>query len=202
MSRKDRINIAVAADVAQQLSETADSIGMTQFALANDILSAGLDLVKEGFSAAQIKDLVRFWRVCLDVEAVPVPGKMLDKLISSFYKQHSRELEELWCEAGRTLAAYFKALFAGRGLKDAVELMKYLGKMLPARRFEARLEGEDVVLSVIGVGYTKETVLVNAAAAKCFFESFGYKITQLEVEAGILLLRASPASASAPQAPS
>ncbi|MBP1450006.1 MAG: hypothetical protein JZD41_08440 [Thermoproteus sp.] len=197
MSRKDRVNIAVAVDVAQRLARVSDSTGVTQFALANDLLTLGLDMMDEGYNISQMRELARFWRVCLDVEAVPVPAKLLDRLITKFYSQHGKELEELWCEAGRSLAAYFKAM-AGGGLREAMSLLPYLVKMLPARRFDVRLEDGAAILCIVGVGYSKETVLVNAAGARCFFEAFGFKVVELEAEPGILFMKAVPTAEAGP----
>ncbi|MEL9990888.1 MAG: hypothetical protein QXP98_10215 [Thermoproteus sp.] len=193
MSRRDRVNIAVSIEVAQRLAKASESTGMTQYALANDIMSLGLDLLEEGYNLQQMRNLARFWRVCLDIEAVPVPASLLDKLITRLYSEHSDLFKELWCEAGRTLAAYFKATSTS-GVKEAVQLMQYLGKILPAKRFEARQEDGVVTFSVVGVGYSRETIEVNAAAVRCFFESLGYKVAEVDIESGVLYVRAAPST--------
>jgi hypothetical protein len=58
--KKDRVNIAVAKEVAEVLANTAEGLGMTQYALANQILAVGLDLIRQGYSVAQIKEIAQF----------------------------------------------------------------------------------------------------------------------------------------------
>jgi hypothetical protein len=190
MSRRDRVNIAVSVDVAQRLAAVSDASGMTQYALANDLISLGLDLMEQGYNVQQMRGLAKFWRICLDIEAVPVPAPLLDKLITRLYGEHGDFLKELWCEAGRTLAAYLKATSAAEA-REIAQLMGHLGRMLPAKRFEARQDDGAVVFSVVGVGYSRETIEVNAAAVRCFFEALGYKISEMGVEPGVLYVKAS-----------
>ncbi len=193
MSKRDRVNIAISTEVAQRLANISDSTGMTQYALANDLLSLGLDLLEQGYNIQQMRELAKLWRICLDVEAVPVPAALLDRLITKIYGEMGGLLKELWCETGRVLAAYLKATSTA-GTGEVVSLMQYLGKMLPAKRTEARQEDGSVVFSVVGVGYSRETIEVNASAVRCFFESLGFKIAQIDVEPGVLYVKAVPST--------
>lgn len=193
MSKRDRVNIAISTEVAQRLANISDSTGMTQYALANDLLSLGLDLLEQGYNIQQMRELAKLWRICLDVEAVPVPAALLDRLITKIYGEMESLLKELWCETGRVLAAYLKATSTA-GTGEVVSLMQYLGKMLPAKRTEARQEDGSVVFSVVGVGYSRETIEVNASAVRCFFESLGFKIAQIDVEPGVLYVKAVPST--------
>ena len=193
MSKRDRVNIAISTEVAQRLANISDSTGMTQYALANDLLSLGLDLLEQGYNIQQMRELAKLWRICLDVEAVPVPAALLDRLITKIYGEMGSLLKELWCETGRVLAAYLKATSTA-GTGEVVSLMQYLGKMLPAKRTEARQEDGSVVFSVVGVGYSRETIEVNASAVRCFFESLGFKIAQIDVEPGVLYVKAVPST--------
>jgi hypothetical protein len=57
--KKDRVNIAVAKEVADVLANTAEELGMTQYALANQILAVGLDLIRQVYSVAQIRKIAQ-----------------------------------------------------------------------------------------------------------------------------------------------
>jgi hypothetical protein len=54
-SRQTRVNIAVAKDVAEELAKVAEERGMTQFALASELLRLGLELVKSGYNTQQVR---------------------------------------------------------------------------------------------------------------------------------------------------
>ena len=74
-SRQTRVNIAVAKDVAEELAKVAEERGMTQFALASELLRLGLELVKSGYNTQQVRELLTFYKImsaaaCALTEAV------------------------------------------------------------------------------------------------------------------------------------
>lgn len=188
-SRQTRVNIAVAKDVAEELAKVAEERGMTQFALASELLRLGLELIKSGYDTRQVRELLMFYRVMTDLEIVPIPGRLLDKMIADMYSINSQVMEQLWCDAGKMLAGYIKALFGD--LKDVAPMVPYLARLLPSRRFDVKVAENSVVLDVVGIGYGIESVQVNAVAARCLLEEFGYGVEKTIIAPGVLKIEAS-----------
>lgn len=184
MAKKERINIAVARDVAEELASLAESSGMTQFALASELLRMGIDLVKSGYTPAQVRDLVEFYRIMTELEIVPIPGRLLDRLITEMYRLNKDAVLNAWCEAGKALAGYIRALFGD--LSAAVHLLPLLSKIVPVKRFDVRVTDREAAIEIVGLGYSIESVEANAAAAKCLLEELGYKITEQVVALGVV----------------
>ena len=187
-SRQTRVNIAVAKDVAEELAKVAEERGMTQFALASELLRLGLELVKSGYNTQQVRELLTFYKIMTELEIVPIPGRLLDKMITDMYKINSQVMEQLWCEAGKMLAGYIKALFGD--LSGVVSLVPYLARILPAKRFEVKVTENNIVIDVVGIGYGIESVQVNAVAARCLLEEFGYKVEKVVTVPGVLKMEA------------
>jgi len=188
-SRQMRVNIAVAKDVAEELAKVAEERAMTQFALASELMRLGLELVKSGYNTQQVRELLMFYRIMTELEIVPIPGRLLDKMITDMYRINSQVMEQLWCEAGKMLAGYIKALFGD--LSGVVSLVPYLARILPAKRFEVKVTENNVVIDVVGIGYGIESVQVNAVAARCMLEQFGYKVEKVVTVPGVLKIEAS-----------
>ena len=188
-SRQTRVNIAVAKDVAEELAKMAEERGMTQFALASELLRLGLELIKSGYDTRQVRELLMFYRVMTDLEIVPIPGRLLDKMIADMYSINSQVMEQLWCDAGKMLAGYIKALFGD--LKDVAPMVPFLARLLPSRRFDVKVAENSVVLDVVGIGYGIESVQVNAVAARCLLEEFGYGVEKTIIAPGVLKIEAS-----------
>mgnify|MGYP001626232129 CR=1 FL=1 len=186
--KRERVNIAVARDVAEDLARTAESMGFTQFALANQILGVGLELIKEGFSVQQIRDIATFYKVMTELETVPLPGRLLDKMVVEMFKMNREAATAVWCEAGRMIAGYVKAVFGT--LENAAYFARYLANVVPARRFEIKAEGGEFTIDTIGVGYSIESVELTASAVKCMLEDLGYEIVDIVTAPGILRVRA------------
>jgi len=47
------------------------------------------------------------------------------------------------------------------------------------------------VMDVVGIGYGIESVQVNAIAARCLLEEFGYKVEKVIIAPGILKIEAT-----------
>lgn len=188
-SKQPRVNIAVAKHVAEELARVAEERGMTQFALASELLKLGLELVENGYDSQQVRELLTFYKIMSELEIVPIPGRLLDKMITDMYKINSQVMEQLWCEAGKMLAGYIKALFGD--LSGIVSLVPYLARILPAKRFEVKVAENNVVIDVVGIGYGIESVQVNAVAARCMLEQFGYKVEKVVTVPGVLKIEAS-----------
>jgi len=186
--KKDRVNIAVAKDVAERLAAVAESLGMTQYALANQILATGLELVQQGFKVQQIREIAEFYKVMVELEVVPVPGRLLDKMVADMYKENPEVVEKAWCEAGKMLASYIKAVYGG--LDSALSLVPYFSKVIPAKRFDVKASGDELVVDAVGVGYGVESVKATAAGARCFLEDLGYEVKEVITAPGILRVRA------------
>jgi acyl CoA:acetate/3-ketoacid CoA transferase len=187
--KKDRVNIAVSKDVADLLANTAEELGMTQYALANQILEVGLELIREGYGVAQIREIAKFYKVMTELESVPVPGRLLDRLIVEMYRENPEVVARAWCEAGRMLAAYIKAIFGG--LEEAVKLVPHVAKAVPARRFEVKTENGEFFMDTIGVGYSLESVQATASAVKCLLEELNYEVKEVVTAPGILRVKAT-----------
>jgi hypothetical protein len=188
-SRQTRVNIAVAKDVAEELAKVAEERGMTQFALASELLRLGLELVKSSYNTQQVRELLMFYRIMTELEIVPIPGRLLDKMITDMYRINSQVMEQLWCDAGKMLAGYIKALFGD--LKDVAPMVPYLARILPSKRFDVNVTENSVVIDVVGIGYGIESVQVNAVAARCLLEEFGYKVEKTIIAPGVLKIEAS-----------
>ncbi len=197
--RRDRINIAVSKEIAESLSRVSEELGMTQYALANQILSVGLSLIRQGYSISQIFDIALFYKVMVELETVPLPGRLLDRMVVEMYRENSELVLKVWCEGGKMLANYIKAVFGN--LEDVASLAQYLAKVVPAKRFEIDVKNDTFVLDTIGVGYSMESVEATAKAVMCMIEELGYETKELITAPGILKIKAVKKTNTTQQSP-
>jgi len=179
----------VSKEVADHLANTAEELGMTQYALANQILEVGLELIRGGYGVAQIKEIAKFYKVMTELESVPVPGRLLDKLIVEMYRENPEVVARAWCEVGRMLAAYIKAVFGG--LEEAVKLVPHVAKVVSARRFEVKTENGEFLMDTIEVDYSLESVQATAKAVRCLLEELNYEVKEVVTAPGILRVKAT-----------
>ena len=170
-------------EVADHLANTAEELGMTQYALANQILEVGQELICGGYGVAQIREIAKFYKVMTELESV-----LLDRLIVEMYRENPEVVARAWCEAGRVLAAYIKAVFGG--LEEAVKLVPHVAEVVPARRFEVKTENGEFLMDTIGVDYSLESVQATAKAVQCLLEELNYEVEEIIMAPGILRVEA------------
>jgi hypothetical protein len=123
-----------------------------------------------------------------EVESVPVPGRILDGMIVEMYKENPDAVTLAWCDAGKMLAAYVKAVFGG--LEKAVELAPYAARVVPARRSEVKAKDGEFTMDAIGVGYGLESVQATGKAVRCLLEDLNYEVEEVITAPGILRVKA------------
>ena len=143
---------------------------------------------KDRVNIAVAKDVAERLAAVVELEVVPVPGRLLDKMVADMYKESPEVVEKAWCEAGKMLASYIKAIYGG--LDSALSLVPYFSKVIPAKRFEVKASGGELVVDAVGVGYGVEGVKATAAGARCLLEDLGYEVKEVITAPGILRIRA------------
>jgi len=104
------------------------------------------------------------------------------------YKESPEVVEKAWCEAGKMLASYIKAVYGD--LDSALSLVPYFSKVIPAKRFDVKASEDELVVDAVGVGYGVESVKATAAGARCLLEDLGYEVKEVITAPGILRVRA------------
>ena len=123
-----------------------------------------------------------------EVESGPVPGRVLDRMIVEMYMENPDAVTRAWCDAGKMLAAYIKAVFGD--LEKAVELAPYVARMVPAKRFEVKAKDGEFTTDTIGVRYGPESVQATGKAVQCLLEDVNYEVEEIITAPGILRVEA------------
>jgi len=188
VSRRDRVNIAVAAEIASKLGEVAEKRGMTMFSLANESLSVMLELMEDGFSPRDVKMSMYLLRILNELETVPMPARVMDRIMSLIYTRAREEAEAIFCEGGRAIANYLIAVFGN--IKNVTEVASQLPKHVPIKRLEISEKDGELELELVGVGYSNEASQLILVAARCFVEAMGYRVVESSAAAGVVFVRA------------
>ena len=123
-----------------------------------------------------------------EVESGPVPGRVLDRMIVEMYMENPDAVTRAWCDAGKMLAAYIKAVFGD--LEKAVELALYVARVVPARRSEVKAKDGEFTTDTIGVRYGLESVQATGRAVQCLLEELNYEVEEIITAPGILRVEA------------
>ena len=101
-----RTNISIDEEVAASLSDEATKENKTIYALSNESLKAILNICRSGGRPEDAYTTWMFTRILRDLDTVPTPGDLVEKLLRKLYEVDKEWLLHTWFEEGQRIGAY------------------------------------------------------------------------------------------------
>src|SRR5437870_5786981 len=101
-----RTNISVDEVVSKALSDEATREKKSQYGLANEILESSLKMCAEGGSPKEIYPSWKFLRLSKEIDTVPLPGSLVEKMVRKLYASDREWLLQGWFDEGKRVGAY------------------------------------------------------------------------------------------------
>jgi hypothetical protein len=198
-----RTNIAVDEKIAYEISDEAAKANKTLYAFVNESLDAALKVYKDGGSPSDIYPSWRFAQIMKDVDAIPVPGDLLEKMIKrSFEKEEEKQwLLNTWFEEGKKIGAYLQ--LSAPKISDLSEEVRALQEMLPVKRIELKSlddDGEQIqessdgkpklfLVRAIGAGLSIESTYCAEHFLRGVISAYSLNVISRKVSEGIIELK-------------
>ncbi len=186
-----RTNIAIDKQLALKLADESGKENKTAYAMANEMLSSCFDLINKG---GNISNMSKFWeiiKIMKDVDAVPVPGNLLEEIVNRLYAYDKEWLMKIGRKQGEELGLYLSTFYPS--IFDLINSSKgVLTQIFPIKRFDLeslKKSGETTIFTfkTAGVGRSKETAeFVNEVLKGLFSVYREVIICNCQVNAGVL----------------
>ncbi len=189
-----RTNIAISDDVADALSEQALKRNKTLYAFANESLEAVVSICKLSGEPSEAFPAWKMGRMLKDVDAVPLPGDLLEKLIKRLYDADRDWLLKTWFAEGQRIGSYLTM-----GYQDISSLAQaaidFQG-LLPLRRIEFRSADEpdakgQMVVRAIGAGLSSEATSCAEQFIRGVVDEYSCSVKSSRTAEGMIELRVS-----------
>jgi hypothetical protein len=193
-----RTNIAVDLSVADELSIEANKANKTVYALSNESLLAVIEILKQGGNPKQLYQAWKFVSMMKEIDCVPLPGEMVEKLIKRLHGSDKEWLLKTWFEEGERLGEYLRmSALTPEELVTAVDEFQLL---LPVHKVEFRkvddggkLESDlagnsqsQFVIHAIGVGQSIESTSCAEQFLRGVLSSYSLKVMEMRVSQGMI----------------
>ncbi len=194
-----RTNISVDEAISRALSDEAARGNRSQYGLANEILESALKICEEGGSPKEIYPSWRFLRLSKEIDTVPLPGSLVEKMVRKLYASERDWLLQSWFDEGKRVGAYL------RMLSDRIdELPGVVGEFqnfLPVKRIEfGRIEEagkSGIFVRAIGAGLSTESTTCAERFISGIASSYSLRVTNSRISEGIIEVRAVPETIAA-----
>ena len=189
-----RTNISIADEVADELSAEAMKRNKTLYAFANESLTAVISVCKLSGEPGEVLQSWRLSRMLKDVEAVPLPGDLVEKLVKKLYSTDKDWLLKTWHEEGSRIGSYLRMAY--NDLPMLAQAAVDFQGLLPVRRLEIRGTGvreekETIVLRAIGAGLSVESTACAEHFISGIIDAYAWTIGSSRAVEGILEITAS-----------
>lgn len=126
-----------------------------------------------------------------DVDAIPVPGDLLEKMIRRSYENPSERewLLKTWFDEGMRLGTYLQ--LSSPQIAELTAEVKALQGMLPVKRIELKNYEKDktsLIVRAIGVGLSAESTRCAEQFLRGIIASYSLNVTNSKVSEGIIEL--------------
>ncbi len=186
-----RTNISVADEVADSLSEEAMRRNKTLYAFANESLGAVVGVCRLSGEPAEIPPAWKMGRMLKDLDAVPLPGDLVEKLVKKLHETDREWLLKTWETEGDRIGKYLQMGYQDLGqLSQAA--VEFQG-LLPLKRIEVRSAGQGdgkgrMVVRAVGAGMSPESTACAERFIRGVITSYSWEVRQSKASEGILEL--------------
>src|SRR5580704_6011779 len=101
-----RTNISIDEEVAASLSDEATRENKTMYAFSNESLRVILNICRSGGRPEDVYTSWMFTRILKDLDTVPTPGDLVEKLLRKLYEVDKEWLLHTWFEEGQRIGTY------------------------------------------------------------------------------------------------
>ena len=183
-----RTNIAIDEKIADSLADEATKENKSLYGLSNEALTAVLRICGYGGAPKEVYPSWRLCRMLQDTDAVPLPGELVEKLMSKMYSIDKDWLLKEWYDQGKHVGSYLHMYAPNFEL--LVSRVEELEGFLPVKRVEfERKDTPDKIemgIKVIGAGYSLESTRCTEQFILGLLSDYPYKVLSSRVTEGLI----------------
>lgn len=189
-----RTNISIADDVADRLSAEAMKRNKTLYAFANESLDAVISVCKLSGEPSEVVPSWKMGRMLKDVDAVPLPGDMVEKVVKKLFETDRDWLLKTWFTEGERVGSYLRMAY--QELPSLAQAAIEFQGLLPLKRLEFRTAdaGESkgvLVIRAIGAGLSAEATACAEQFIRGVITSYSWTVRSSRTAEGIMELQVS-----------
>jgi len=189
-----RTNIAIDDDVADLLSAEAMKRNKTLYAFANESLMAVVSVCRLSGEPSEVLPSWKMGRMLKDVDAVPLPGDLVEKVIKKLFGTDKDWLLKTWFAEGQRIGSYLRMGY--QDLPNLAQAAVEFQGLLPLRRLEfrnidmAESKGQ-IAVRAIGAGLSSEATACAEQFIRGVVDAYAWTAKSSRTAEGIIEIRVS-----------
>jgi hypothetical protein len=140
-----------------------------------------------------------FKRILKDLDTVPTPGDLVEKLLGKLYEVDKEWLLRTWFQEGERIGTYLR--LSSPRMQDLSAEARDISKLglLPVKRLEMESDGEeDFTIRVVGAGLSEESTSCADQLFKGIISAYSLHVVSSKMSEGIIEIKVSNKRGSLP----
>ena len=186
-----RTNISISDETAERLSQEAIRRNKTLYAFANESLEAVISICRLAGEPSQVFSSWKMGRILKEIDAVPLPGYLVEKLVKRLYESDKDWLLKAWAIEGDRIGKYLQMSYAD--ISELSRAVMEFQDLLPMKRIEVKEAGppgskREMVIRAIGAGLSAESTACAESFMRGLLGSYEWSVKASRISEGIIEL--------------
>ena len=181
-----------------EIASTAKSEEKTIKAFVNEWLLVAAKLSKQGWDSTKLQSLCDSFTLMKEMNAITLPSDFVDELIAREYKADKQGLFQMFRDMGTQVADVVK--IDAPSIHELARVASEFLSLIPLKIFRISTDDEEnnVEVVVAGAGKRIESTECAFEMLEAFLNSYGFSVTNRQINVGTLRVQASRHTPSNP----
>lgn len=183
-----RLSISMKGEMVKILENEAATKGKTVSSILSEAASLYIEADRLGIRSEDILRTLRIVEIMREIDAVPVPVILLDKIVGISLKSSEDEVMPRWFERGLVLGNILRTY--AKGLREFSDFIREYKFLIPIGMFETEFDENNVQLVVSGVGNSLHAAKCTSEGLRGLLYAYGYRVNNVETSEGFIKIKA------------
>ncbi len=183
-----RLSVSIKNEIVKSLEDEANEKGKTVSSLLSEAATLFIEANKVGLRSEDIMRTVRVIEIMRDIDAVPIPGILLDTMIKLSWKNGEDDVIRRWYDRGVVLGNILKTY--AKNFKELSSFVKDYRYLIPIDMMDIDLDDKTANFVISGVGNSLESARCTSEGLRGLLSVYDFSVINVETSEGFIKMQA------------
>jgi hypothetical protein len=183
-----RLSVSIKNEIVKSLEDEANEKGKTVSSLLSEAATLFIEANKVGLRSEDIMRTVRVIEIMRDIDAVPIPGILLDTMIKLSWKNGEDGVIRRWYDRGVVLGNILKTY--AKNFKELSSFVKDYRYLIPIDMMDIDLDDKTANFVISGVGNSLESARCTSEGLRGLLSVYDFSVINVETSEGFIKMQA------------
>ena len=183
-----RLSVSIKNEIVKSLEDEANEKGKTVSSLLSEAATLFIEANKVGLRSEDIMRTVRVIEIMRDIDAVPIPGILLDTMIKLSWKNGEDDVIRRWYDRGVVLGNILKTY--AKNFKELSSFVKDYRYLIPIDMIDIDLDDKTANFVISGVGNSLESARCTSEGLRGLLSVYDFSVINVETSEGFIKMQA------------